>query len=116
MYSVIRFSPVNRETGDMLAELWRVLKEAYPDLEERNLSASLSHNPEWGPHLEDILTHLRTMHEIIDWAKTRRLEIEVDIAIEPEDREGLAVKELYLEPAVMRVLGDQGVLLVVSLY
>lgn len=121
MYTVARFTSSNT-ASQMLdrvgAELNAVIPGAYSGLRHAGdgFAYDLSSADSWREHQGAILNFIRVGHLVISKALQKQLDVDIDIAIEPEDLHGTNIFCIYVDPEITSALAKVGVGFTVSIY
>lgn len=122
MYTVARFVG-NSASDETLVEIGQALNDIRNGLFERldrrghRFSVSISTADSWHAHLVDIRAFVHAMAPVISEAQSLGISVEIDVAVEPEDKhENNPYTSVTVPHAVLTELGGHGITLVVTSY
>jgi hypothetical protein len=121
MYSVIRF---HKPPGSSLAlaGLGRMIEAVQPgsyrgpDRDESRCSCSLSRSSPWPVHEAEVLKMLSSLDGVIREARENGYEVGIDIALEPEDREGQAYDTVEFSQELLDKVVGQSIRVALTVY
>jgi len=127
MYSVIRFTGSPRESDSVLSGIAESINARRPgtftgmDKVDQRFSCTVSKRDSVDEHMVQILHFLRLFNDILKDASKKGVELQLDIAIEPEDREpeGKETETPYsflLNKEVMAEMSRSDVKLALTIY
>lgn len=121
MYTVLRFeSPTETvEKLTILGEgLNRIKEKTFSGLDRigGRFSCSVCDDDNWDEHTRAMSEFLSVFKEILVEAKSYGIEVEFDVALEPEDCEKKSYISTCLEPQLLKKLVDEDVGITLSYY
>lgn len=67
-------------------------------------------------HLCEVVRQVGRLQEVLHEARNLRMSVELDIAIEPEDRKNLGYSSVTCDLTLLRTLADEQVTLTITAY
>jgi hypothetical protein len=124
MYSVIRFTEIQKEEMEKIAILINSKIKGFCDdiMSSRRdslcFSCSLSRNEEWWDHHEEIHEILQKIRPAIIIAKRGcpSLEIQIDIEVGSPDYSWRLITEVFFTPDLLRLLAELNITIGTSIY
>lgn len=119
MFSVLRFSgiadlSIMEVLGSRVNELIPGMYTG-PDRVPERFSCPISEDDDWGLQCSSIRDVVRTLAPLIREVRTCNVDVEVDVAIHPDDCKRW-LTELALDKALLQVLSENSVTIMFSLY
>ena len=121
MYTVIRFAGLRDETtlhalgtrvNEMVPGMYGGADRGVPN----RFSCSISADGDWRFHQDSIGATITRLADLIHEAQGSGVQVEIDVAIEPEDYSGRLLTELAFGGAFLDLIRQHGIQFVISLY
>jgi hypothetical protein len=117
MYTVIRFVAGSQCSTDQLEHLGLLLNESVPDCFKRldriggRFSISISSDDTWSEHELALANFIRSAMQMIIYARSQDVSVEVDVAVEPEDITKAAYLSFSVSPSFLETIGRERITL-----
>lgn len=120
MYSVLRFSDPSQsldleKCGQEVNECAAGLFTGMDRIKHR-LSCSLSTDDNWKTQCEEIIRTIGTCMRVVEHARSVGIEVDLDLAIDPDDYMGSLFTEVYLEKRLLEILCRADIPMTISIY
>ena len=120
MYTVLRFQCVKPERtlqdlGERLQRCTYIKYEGHDKGVANRISCTVATEDVWDDHIATVMQFLELSKELLEWARSNGVELSFDIAIEPDDYDGI-LGSFDFPHQLLTVLGESGIDLTISVY